>query len=206
MTMTTDELRGLVARGVLSKRDVSVAALLGEPAALTLTPPVSSEPGEDLREWLERVVSQCEDARRQELLIRAAIGAARGDLAWTAQQADYLRTQPGIVGVLTGVLDAVDDWALCPCERHARAVAGSIAYVPNDPFTESARFTAHATMCGTQFAPKWGTMEGFVRRAVEAGGAGLARVVVPRIRTEVTPWLLRNGDPVKERVSVRTGP
>lgn len=205
MTITTEELRNLVARGTLSKHDTVVAALLGEPAALPLAPTVSADEGKNLREWLKRLVSEADEPRKQELMIRTAIGAARGDLAWTAQQADYLRTQPGIVDVLTGVLDTVDDWVVCPCDRHVRAVAGSIAYLPNDAFTESARFTAQAITCDTAFAPKWGTREGFVRRAVEAGGAGLPHIVLPMIRTEVVPWVLRAGDAVKERVAARQG-
>lgn len=203
MTVTTEALRSLLARGTVSDRDVSIAAALGEPAALPLVATLPPGEARDVRAWLQRLRSECDEARRDELCLRVAIGAARGDLAWTAQQADYTRTQPGIVEVLSGVLEAIDDWIVCACERHLRAVAGSIVYLPNDPFTESVRFTAQAVTCGTQFAPKWGTAEGFVRRAVEAGGGGSLDFVLPTILREVAPWVLHMGDPVRDRVAAR---
>lgn len=206
-----DEARYLVEclrQGVVSQLDVELAALCGHEAAMLCVKPATAM--SRATSWLRELVLGRSVAARlsaiagREVAVRIAIAAARMAVPVCNE------LFPGETRAARAVA-AAEAWVLSPCEETERLAASA-----HDAATEA--WSTHADSGSEQLAaivaceaaaaavedlPRALDVEGAVVVALRFARGGSydenkARVSAA-IRDEIVPWLLKYGDPVRDR-------
>lgn len=216
-----DETRYLLERvrvGHLQERGLIIAAGLGHEASKRIAPAI----GLGALELVQTPITGGSCAPRA----RAAVASAR---EMVRRYAEVLgpddgrrdRVMPGAdrLRLCGAALDAADEWVICPCERHAGALACFEEVPINDCIPECcwhaedypgqllalalnavAECACVEARCRTWFPS---ISEILTEQREDPGWVGLADAAREAVTAELLPWALEVGDPLGDRVRAR---
>lgn len=201
-------LRGLVRAGELTGEALDVAALLGHEAAARALgrDPVVVESHAAWCLALEERPGWSKEAK-----VRATLAALEACEFWESDRLAWLEWQPSRRAVELGVR-CLERYALCPCPAHDRQRRQAVRAISRLQRDESLWPPADRDYAEHQFhygyllighgMVQQGPLFPTLQNLSSDGYAGLA-VGREAIRTELVPWLLKRGDPLRERIRAR---
>jgi len=192
-------LIALVQAGEVEQSRLESAAALSHPAALVAT----------LRQPLEltTVSGLVDQVDGDEAQIRSALAALR--TSWVAWETVWRGYPPGVKAFMSR-LNAIEDWVVCPCDDHQlrveRALGARVFIALEHVLMRAGEVDEGLIELGEGIVLGWSDERASACLSYAAAGVNgpaFGSQVLEPTKSELVPWLLGYGDPVRERVEAR---